>query len=170
MAKWVSDNIGTVGVGLGHCHVCSSSSVCYLCSSTLHIKVPGTGSPDHALSDDELELGMGIHNEPGFTRLRPLPTSVRLVAKMLALITSTTDSERSFLPFRNDGTDEVVLMVNNLGGLSELELGSIAADATSWLELEGKMKVAKTLVGTFMVSTPLMPSPLSNIQGLGRHP
>lgn len=41
-------------------------------------------------------------------------------------LTSTTDTERSFLPFEHDGKDEVVLMVNNLGGVSELEMGGVA--------------------------------------------
>jgi dihydroxyacetone kinase len=58
---------------------------------------------------------MGIHNEAGVIREK-LGSSKELVKKMLAYITDTTDKERGFLPFQNDGTDEVALLVNNLYG------------------------------------------------------
>jgi dihydroxyacetone kinase len=67
---------------------------------------------------------MGIHNEPGTSKL-PLPKVSDLVGDLLSRITDTTDKERSFVPFKNDGSDEVVLLVNNLGSISELELGGI---------------------------------------------
>jgi len=50
-----------------------------------------------------------------------LPKTPELISLMLDYVTNTTDSERSFLPFKNDGSDEVVLLINNLGGLSEME-------------------------------------------------
>lgn len=71
---------------------------------------------------------MGIHNEPGNQRLKPLPKLSKLIDQMLAMLTSTTDKERSFVPFQNDGNDEVVLLVNNLGAISELEMGAIAGE------------------------------------------
>ena len=92
---------------------------------------------------------MGIHNEPGHTRLSPIPPLNKLVDHLLELIMSTSDQERSFLPFKNDGSDEVVLLVNNLGGLSELELGNIAGETVKLLE--NKAKVLRVLVGSFMV-------------------
>lgn len=67
---------------------------------------------------------MGIHNEPGTSKLS-LPKVSDLVGDLLSRITDTTDKERSFVPFKNDGSDEVVLLVNNLGSISELELGGI---------------------------------------------
>lgn len=67
---------------------------------------------------------MGIHNEPGTSKLS-LPKVADLVGDLLSRITDTTDKERSFVPFQNDGSDEVVLLVNNLGSISELELGGI---------------------------------------------
>lgn len=69
---------------------------------------------------------MGIHNEPGTNKLS-LPKVSELVAQMLTKITDTTDKDRSFLPFEGSG-DEVVLMVNNLGAISELEMGGITSD------------------------------------------
>lgn len=92
---------------------------------------------------------MGIHNEAGYIRLSPIPTLHDLIAHMLDLITSTTDKERSFLPFRNDGKDDVVLLVNNLGGLSELELGVIVGKTVS--SLRGKVNIRRVFSGSFMV-------------------
>lgn len=59
----------------------------------------------------------GIHNEPGLETV-PLTTTKDLLVKMINLATDTTDKDRSFVPFQNDGKDEVVFMVNNLGGPS----------------------------------------------------
>lgn len=63
---------------------------------------------------DHPNRGMGIHNEPGLEVL-PTPTTRELLTKMVDLTTSTSDPDRSFVPFKNDGKDEVVLLVNNLG-------------------------------------------------------
>lgn len=66
------------------------------------------------------------------------------------MITSTIDPDRSFVPFKNDGTDCVVLFVNNLGGLSELELGAIVGEAKNALDKQG-IKTMRVLAGSFMV-------------------
>ncbi|KAG9045310.1 Dihydroxyacetone kinase 2 [Tulasnella sp. UAMH 9824] len=94
---------------------------------------------------------MGIHNEPGNQRLKPLPQLSKLIDQMLTMLMSTTDKERSFVPFQNDGTDEVVLMVNNLGAVSELEMGAIVGESVSWLN-NHKFKTRRVLVGTYMTS------------------
>ncbi len=72
---------------------------------------------------------MGIHNEPGTTKLS-LPKTSELVATMLKTITDTTDSDRSFVPFKGDGSDEVMLMVNCLGAISQLEMSGITHEGT----------------------------------------
>ncbi|KAG8950773.1 Dihydroxyacetone kinase 2 [Tulasnella sp. 424] len=125
-AKQVAENTGTIGV-------------------------PGTEEAESHLGGDEIELGMGIHNEPGNQRLKPLPKLSKLIDQMLAMLTSTTDKERSFVPFQNDGNDEVVLLVNNLGAISELEMGAIAGEAVSWLK-NHNFKTRRVLVGTYMTS------------------
>ena len=91
---------------------------------TTDIQVPGTRSGESHLGADEYELGMGIHNEPGTQKL-PLKSTADLVDNMLSKITDTTDKDRSFVPFKGDGSDEVVLLVNDLGSISELEMGGI---------------------------------------------
>ncbi|KAG8698669.1 Dihydroxyacetone kinase 2 [Ceratobasidium sp. 395] len=111
VAQHVADRTGTIAVGLEHCHV------------------PGTGPAESHLKSDEIELGMGIHNEPGHSRVRPIPILPTLVDKLLEYLFATPDSdpERAFLPWPKDkSTAKCVLLVNNLGGLSSLELGSVA--------------------------------------------
>jgi dihydroxyacetone kinase len=114
------------------------------------MQVPGTAVPDTHLGANELEIGLGIHNENGHRRISPVPPLNELIPTLLEMVTSTTDRERSFVPFKNDGTDRVVLLVNNLGGLSELELGGIVAEVRRALDKSG-IKIMRLLSGSFMV-------------------
>ncbi|WRT63983.1 dihydroxyacetone kinase [Kwoniella shivajii] len=132
VAKYVTSRIGTIGIGLDHCHV------------------PGTKAGDSHLDENQLELGMGIHNEAGTHKL-DLPTVSELVDSMLNKITNTNDPERSYIPFKNDGSDEVVLLVNNLGAISELEIGGITGESVKWLQNKS-IKVRRVLSGTYMTS------------------
>ncbi|XP_055271774.1 triokinase/FMN cyclase isoform X1 [Moschus berezovskii] len=121
----VATAMGTLGVSLSSC------------------SVPGS-KPTFELSADEVELGMGIHGEAGVRRIK-MATADEIVALMLDHMTSS--SNVSHVPVQSGSS--VVLMVNNLGGLSFLELG-IIADATV-RSLEGRgVKIARALVGTFM--------------------
>lgn len=108
------------------------------------------------LPSSEIEIGMGIHNESGYRRLSPIPELSKLVPQLLNLIMSTSDQSRSFLPFK--GQDGVVVMVNNLGGVSELELGAIVAQVTVDLEARGVV-ISRILSGTYMVCFTLILSP-----------
>lgn len=94
---------------------------------------------------------MGIHNEPGFTKVSPIPPASKLIENMVETLTSTSDPDRSYVNFKNDGTDRVVLMVNNLGGLSELEIAGATGHATSIVQKKG-YKVERVLSGTFITS------------------
>ncbi|KAN0088501.1 Dak1 domain containing protein [Tylopilus felleus] len=133
VAEHISSHLGTIGVGLEHCHV------------------PGTAVPDTHMGANELEIGLGIHNESGHRRVSPVPPLNELIPNLIQMITSTTDSDRSFVPFKNDDTDRVVLLVNNLGGLSELELSAIVGEAKSVLDKQG-IKTMRVLAGSFMTS------------------
>ncbi|KAI0644200.1 dihydroxyacetone kinase [Trametes meyenii] len=132
-AEWVASNVGTIGVGLEHCHV------------------PGTAANESHLGPSEIEIGMGIHNEPGHRRISPVPPLKDLLPQLVEFLTVTTDPERSFLPFKNDGSDRVVLLVNNLGGVSELELPVVVSEARRALEAKG-VKIERIVSGTFMTS------------------
>ncbi|GAA5991175.1 hypothetical protein JCM5350_001937, partial [Sporobolomyces pararoseus] len=133
LAKMISESCGTMGMGLEHCHV------------------PGTEKSEEYLEDNQAEIGMGIHNEPGIRKVSPIPSAEKLVDEFLSTITNTEDKERSFLPFKNDGKDEVVLLVNNLGGLPELELGIVVKEAALWLERK-HITVQRAIAGSFMTS------------------
>ena len=91
---------------------------------------------------------MGIHNESGHTRFSPVPELSQLIPQLMDLLTSVTDSDRSFVPFK--GKDNVVLLVNNLGSVSELELGGVVAEARKELDARG-FTLSRILAGTFMV-------------------
>jgi dihydroxyacetone kinase len=114
------------------------------------MQVPGTAVPDTHLGANEIEIGLGIHNESGHSRISPVPPLNELIPTLLNMITSTTDRERSFVSFKNDGTDRVALLVNNLGGLSELELGGVVAEVRRALDKSG-IKIMRLLSGSFMV-------------------
>lgn len=93
---------------------------------------------------------MGIHNEAGNKRVSPVPPMDQLVDQLLTMIISTEDEDRSYIPFRGGGQDRVVALVNNLGGLSELELGSISGEVVLRLRAKG-LSVQRFISGTFMV-------------------
>ncbi|KAK6201937.1 hypothetical protein LQW54_009251 [Pestalotiopsis sp. IQ-011] len=94
-------------------------------NGALHVdkKNKTTNSADHAIGPDEVELGMGIHNETGARRLSPRPDSTAIINLMLDYLLSQDDEDRAYVDF--DGAEHVVLMVNNLGALSVLELPAI---------------------------------------------
>lgn len=83
-------------------------------------------------------------------RVSPIPPLGKLVEQLLDLIISTSDPERSFLPFQGNDSDEVVLLVNNLGGISELEMSGIVSATTSELGKRG-IKIHRVLCGPMMV-------------------
>lgn len=111
--------------------------------------MPGTANSGSHLSATEIEIGMGIHNESGHERLSPAPPLKELIPKLLKMLTSTNDPERSFVPFKGEH-DSVVLLVNNLGGLSELELGGIVSQVRKDLD-RMSINVQRVLSGSFMV-------------------
>ncbi|XP_061262535.1 triokinase/FMN cyclase isoform X2 [Bos javanicus] len=121
----VAKTMGTLGVSLSSC------------------SVPGS-KPTFELSADEVELGLGIHGEAGVRRIK-MATADEIVALMLDHMTSSSNASHVPVP----PGSSVVLMVNNLGGLSFLELGIIADAAVCSLEGRG-VKIARALVGTFM--------------------
>jgi dihydroxyacetone kinase len=115
---------------------------------TAPLQVPGTAPGTTDLSSSEIEIGLGIHNESGHTRFSPVPELSQLIPQLVNLLTSVSDADRSFVPFK--GKDNVVLFVNNLGGVSELELGGVVAEARKELDARG-ITLSRILAGTFMV-------------------
>lgn len=68
------------------------------------------------------------------------------------MITRTDDPERSFVPFKNDGSDRAILLVNNLGSVSQLELGAIVGETLKALTVRG-ITIDRAISGTIMAST-----------------
>ncbi|KAK3308147.1 Dak1 domain-containing protein [Chaetomium strumarium] len=133
VARLVVDNLVSVGASLEHVHV------------------PGRAKPDvnsaEYLRDGEVEIGMGIHNEQGSSReVVELP---ELVRKMLAQMLDPNDKDRAFV---NVNSNEVVLLVNNLGGVSVLEMGGIVTEVVTQLEKSYSIRPVRILSGTFMTS------------------
>ncbi|PKS09797.1 hypothetical protein jhhlp_004419 [Lomentospora prolificans] len=132
VARLTANNLASVGASLEHVHV------------------PGravTDSGEDKLAIGEVELGMGIHNEPGSGRAKlELP---ELVKRMLAQLLDPNDSDRNFLHFNSN---EIVLLVNNLGGVSVLELAGITTEVVEQLEQTWKIRPVRIISGTFMTS------------------
>lgn len=101
--------------------------------------VPAAGRPTFTLGDNEIELGLGIHGEPGVQR-GPLEPADALVDHMLDKILAMPT------PF---SVDRVVLLVNNLGGTPTMELAIVARRAIAVLENK-RFAVERVYVGTFL--------------------
>ena len=131
VARLVADNVVSVGASLSHVHV------------------PGRGVVvEDEMTEDEVEVGMGIHNEPGSERLKT--DLVGLVRKMLAQMLDPLDKDRNFLNVSKD--DKTVLLVNNLGGVSMLELGGITDEVVKQLKDDYGIEPVRILAGTYMTS------------------
>jgi phosphoenolpyruvate---glycerone phosphotransferase subunit DhaK len=103
--------------------------------------VPAAGKPTFDLGEDEMEVGVGIHGEPGRRRVK-LKSANEIAAEMVGAITAD-------LGDRTRG--EIILLVNGFGGtpLSELYL---MYDAISKCLLPTGCKIARSLVGNFVTS------------------
>ncbi|KAI5917290.1 Dak1 domain-containing protein [Camillea tinctor] len=92
--------------------------------STLdHCHVPGRQKHE-SIPDNVCMVGSGIHNEPASMQISPFPSVETLIGRCLGLLCDPTDPGRAFVSFEN-ADDSVVLLVNNYGGLSSLELGAL---------------------------------------------
>ena len=103
--------------------------------------VPAAGKPNFTLGENEVEIGMGIHGEPG-THREELKTSDEISEHMLNKI--LTD-----MPL--DKGDEVAVMVNGLASTPLMELYIVNKKVNEILTSRG-VKIHRTFVGEFMTS------------------
>ena len=103
--------------------------------------VPAAGSPTFELADDEMEIGIGIHGEPGRDRVPLAPA--REVTAMLA------NPILDDLPFSSG--DQVLAFVNGMGGTPPLELYIVYNELRAILDERG-VGVARSLVGPYITS------------------
>ncbi|CAG9955518.1 unnamed protein product [Clonostachys rosea f. rosea IK726] len=129
-ARLTAENLVSVGASLDHVHV------------------PGRAiSTEHTLESGEVEIGMGIHNEDGSGRAKiGLPD---LVKRMLAQLLDQSDKDRAFVDVKSN---QVVLLINNLGSVSVLEMGGITTEVVSQLQSTYNIKPARVLSGMYMTS------------------
>ncbi|KAJ9141591.1 hypothetical protein P3X46_032108 [Hevea brasiliensis] len=126
-AKCASEMVGTMGVAL---------SVCTL---------PGQVTSDR-LGPGKMELGLGIHGEPGaaVVDLQPVEVVVSYVLKQIL------SPETNYVPITRG--NRVVLMVNGLGATPVMELMIAAGKAVPQLQLEHGLAVDRVYTGSFMTS------------------
>jgi len=103
--------------------------------------VPHAGKPTFDLPEDEMEIGIGIHGEPGRTRMKVKPADE--VTEML--LTPIIED----LPFKSG--DDVLLFVNSMGGTPLIELYIVYRKAIEILESKG-IKVVRNLIGPYITS------------------
>jgi dihydroxyacetone kinase-like protein len=103
--------------------------------------VPAAGRPTFAISDDEMEMGVGIHGEPGRRRVK-LASADAIADELLGAILADLGLSQ--------GT-EVLLLVNGLGGTPAMELYLMVHSARRIIEKKG-LKVARYLTGSLVTS------------------
>jgi dihydroxyacetone kinase-like protein len=123
LADRVIDNTCTIGVALSPC------------------TIPAAGKPTFTIAEDEMELGMGIHGEPGFER-----TKLKKADEITQIM---TDKLIEDLPFKSG--DEVAVLVNGLGATPPEELFIIYNKAFDILKSHN-IKVYKAFIGEYATS------------------
>ena len=103
--------------------------------------VPAAGKPSFDLADDEIEIGIGIHGEPG-THREKISTVNDIADKLL---------EKIFAEGIYNAGDKVAVMINGMGGTPLMELFVANKHVKNVLDAK-KINVAKTLVGNYMTS------------------
>jgi len=103
--------------------------------------VPHAGKPTFDLPEDEMEIGIGIHGEPGRTRMKIKPADE--VTEMLM------KPVMEDLPFKSG--DKVLLFVNSMGGTPLIELYIVYRKAAEIAEKNG-LKVVRNLIGPYITS------------------
>jgi phosphoenolpyruvate---glycerone phosphotransferase subunit DhaK len=123
MCQKVQDNVRSMGMALTSC------------------TVPAAGKPTFDIGEDEMEIGVGIHGEPGRTRTKL--ASADDIAEML-MIPILED-----LPFRSG--DRVLAFVNGMGGTPLIELYIVYNAVNRILKGRG-ITIARNLVGSYITS------------------
>jgi dihydroxyacetone kinase-like protein len=103
--------------------------------------IPQTGQPTFVLGDDEMEIGLGVHGEPGVSR--------QAMAPMDAVVDQMASAILEDLPFTSG--DDVCLLLNNLGSTTMMELLIAARRLFPILDERG-ISVHHCLVGTYAAS------------------
>jgi dihydroxyacetone kinase-like protein len=102
---------------------------------------PGSGEPSFELAEDEVEIGIGIHGEPGRFRESIGPAS-QIAERLMTPILED-------LPFSSG--DKVLAFVNGMGGTPLLELYVVYAEVAKIAQEHG-LSIERNLVGNYITS------------------
>jgi dihydroxyacetone kinase-like protein len=103
--------------------------------------VPAAGKPTFEIGDDEMEIGIGIHGEPGRERMK-VKTAKEIVGMMAEAVLSD-------LPFKKG--DQAIAMVNGMGGTPLIELYLVYNELNEICKGKG-VTIARRLVGNYITS------------------
>jgi len=123
LCRKVNDNGRSMGMALTSC------------------TVPAAGKPTFELGEDEVEIGIGIHGEPGRERVKLSPAK-DIVERLLTPILDD-------LPFASG--DTVLAFVNGMGGTPLIELYLVYDEVAKLLESRG-ITIGRNLVGSYITS------------------
>jgi dihydroxyacetone kinase-like protein len=123
LAREVAGATRTMGVALGAC------------------RVPTADKPNLDLAPGEMEIGIGIHGEPGRRRV-PIAPADDIVAELVYTLLSDLNPAPG---------ESLLLFVNGLGGTPAMELNILYRTAARMLEGRG-LSVARSLVGPYVTS------------------
>ena len=123
IAQKTVDNVRTMGMAIKPC------------------TVPATGLPGFELSDKEMEIGIGIHGEPGIRR-EQITNADGITRKMLNRILSHLEY----------AGHEVVVLVNGMGATPFMELCIVNNFIRDYLYRNGGIEVYDTMIGNYMTS------------------
>jgi len=139
VAEAVAEGVGSMGVALGA------------------VTIPGAEEVNDRLADTNeegenmMEIGLGIHGEAGL-RQCSLMSCNEIAEEMLKAVQNYgREVDSQIVPLYEAG-DELLVLVNNLGGTSNFEMSLLARSLVSQLEKEAGCKATRVLVGSFMTS------------------
>ena len=132
LGRLVGDSLVSVAVSLSRVHVIGRP-------------ISDADEENERLPIGTIEIGMGIHNEPGCEQLQTdLPGGVR---KMLAQLLDQNDKDRAYVKI--DKSDQTVMLINNFGGLSNLELGAVTNEVWNQLTATWGIHPIRVYTGVF---------------------
>src|SRR4051794_39031763 len=102
---------------------------------------PAAGEPNFTLGPDEMEIGIGIHGEPGRQRMK-LESAAQIVKRL-------ADPVVDDIPYEEG--DEVLAFVNGMGGTPLIELYIVYNELHKYLEGRG-ITIARNLIGSYITS------------------
>jgi phosphoenolpyruvate---glycerone phosphotransferase subunit DhaK len=103
--------------------------------------VPAAGKPGFSIPEDEMEIGMGIHGEPGTHRAK-IAEADSVASQLLSLVVNDLGLQEG---------DRVAVMINSLGATPQMELYVLNKTVGQTLKSRG-IQVHKTYVGEYMTS------------------